>query len=128
MQKHRGCCGFSLAVAIGLALFANAMGQAQEAPPAAMSIEQAVERALKNYPAVSVSQDQVNAAAVGIELARTAYLPRIDSLAQINEQHCPDRETIERSADSRTSPTARALAQMVRWRTFTLLSEEGNVA
>jgi outer membrane protein TolC len=49
-----------------------------------MSIGQAVDSALKNYPAVSVSQDQVNAAAAGIELARTAYLPRIDSLAQIN--------------------------------------------
>src|SRR5262249_6263900 len=42
------------------------------------------ESALRNYPAVSVSQEQVNAAAAGIDLARTAYLPRVDSLAQFN--------------------------------------------
>src|SRR5437660_2436796 len=49
-----------------------------------MSTDQAVESALKHYPAVSVSQEQVNAAAAGIDLARTAYLPRVDSLAQFN--------------------------------------------
>jgi outer membrane protein TolC len=60
------------------------MGKAQQAPGTPMSIGQAVESALKNYPAVSVSQEQVNAAAAGIDLARTAYLPRVDSLAQFN--------------------------------------------
>src|SRR5205085_2621535 len=44
----------------------------------------AVDSALRNYPAVSVSQEQVNAAAAGIDLARTAYLPRVDSLVQFN--------------------------------------------
>jgi outer membrane protein TolC len=33
---------------------------------------------------VQVSQEQVAAAAAGIRLARTAYLPRIDGLAQVN--------------------------------------------
>jgi outer membrane protein TolC len=49
-----------------------------------MTIAQAVESALRNYPSVNVSQEQVSAAAAGIDLARTAYLPRIDSLAQFN--------------------------------------------
>lgn len=40
--------------------------------------------ALRNYPSVRVSEEQVNAAAAGIQLARTAYLPRIDALAQVN--------------------------------------------
>jgi outer membrane protein TolC len=31
-----------------------------------------------------VSQEQINAAAAQIELARTAYLPRVDSIAQVN--------------------------------------------
>ena len=38
-----------------------------------------VEAALRNYPSIRVSREQVNAAAAGIQLARTAYLPRIDS-------------------------------------------------
>jgi len=52
--------------------------------PSGMTIAQAVEAALHNYPAVRVSQEQMNAAAAGIQLARTAYLPRVDWLAQAN--------------------------------------------
>jgi outer membrane protein TolC len=43
-----------------------------------------VDAALKNYPAVRVSQQQTAAAAAAIDLARTAYLPRADVLAQLN--------------------------------------------
>jgi hypothetical protein len=39
---------------------------------------------LENYPSIRVSQEQINAAAAGISLARTAYLPRVDPLAQVN--------------------------------------------
>ena len=49
-----------------------------------MTLRQAVECALRNYPAIRVSQEQMNAAAAGIRLAQTAYLPRVDGLAQIN--------------------------------------------
>ncbi len=56
----------------------------QAIPPANLTIGQAVEAALKNYPSMRVSQEQINAAAAGIQLARTAYLPRIDVLAQAN--------------------------------------------
>jgi outer membrane protein len=49
-----------------------------------LTLTQAVESALRNYPSVRVSQEQINAAAAGIELARTAYLPRVDALAQVN--------------------------------------------
>ena len=55
---------------------------AQQTAP--LTIAQAVEAALRNYPAIRVSQEQINAAAAGIQLARTAYLPRIDGLAQVN--------------------------------------------
>jgi len=54
------------------------------APPAGLTIGQAVEGALRNYPSIRVSQEEINAAAAGIQLARTAYLPRIDVLAQAN--------------------------------------------
>jgi outer membrane protein len=54
---------------------------AHAAPP---TIAQAVEAALRNYPSVRVYEEQTNAAAAGIALARAAYLPRIDALAQVN--------------------------------------------
>src|SRR5437764_8542337 len=62
-------------------LFLVAVGAVRAQP---MNVTQAVEAALHNYPSVKVSQEQIAAAAAGIQLARTAYLPRIDGLAQVN--------------------------------------------
>jgi outer membrane protein TolC len=57
----------------------------QQAPVGApLTLGQAVQRALRNYPSVRVSREQINAAAAGIRLARTAYLPHADALAQVN--------------------------------------------
>ncbi len=67
-----------------LALAAAVPAIAQQPAPGTLTVGQAVERALKNYPAVRVSQEQINAAAAGIRLARTAYLPHADALAQVN--------------------------------------------
>jgi outer membrane protein len=53
-------------------------------PAPSLSIGQAVESALRNYPSIRVSQEQIGAAAAGIQLARTSYLPRVDFLAQAN--------------------------------------------
>jgi outer membrane protein TolC len=50
----------------------------------ALTPAQAVDAALKNYPSIRISQEQIQAASAGITLARTAYLPRVDSLAQVN--------------------------------------------
>src|SRR3954447_17739380 len=49
-----------------------------------LTMTQAVETALRNYPSVQVTQEQIAAAAAGIQLARTAFLPRIDGFAQVN--------------------------------------------
>jgi outer membrane protein len=51
---------------------------------AQMTITQAVGKATQNYPSIRVSVEQSGAAAEGIKLARTAFLPRVDFLAQIN--------------------------------------------
>ena len=51
---------------------------------AQLTISQAVEKASQNYPSIRVSVEQSGAAAAGIKLARTAYLPRVDFLAQLN--------------------------------------------
>jgi outer membrane protein TolC len=66
-----------------LAIVAALQAQ-QAAPPAGLTLGQAIEGALKNYPSVRVTQEQMNAAAAGIRLAQTAYLPRVDGLAQVN--------------------------------------------
>ncbi len=57
---------------------------AQASPETGVTLAQAVTAALHNYPSIRVSQEQINAAAAGIQLARTAYLPRVDLLAQAN--------------------------------------------
>lgn len=49
-----------------------------------LTIATAVAQALKNYPAIQVSEEQLNAASAGIRLARTAYLPHVEALAQAN--------------------------------------------
>jgi outer membrane protein len=49
-----------------------------------LTIGQSVERALAHYPAIRSSLEQVAAATSGINLARTAYLPRVDLLGQVN--------------------------------------------
>jgi len=54
------------------------------AQPAPLTITQAVGDALRDYPSIRVSREQINAAAAGIRVARTAYLPRVDAAAQVN--------------------------------------------
>jgi len=51
---------------------------------APLTLERAVAQAIEHYPSVRASQEQVSAAAAGIRLARTAYLPRVDATAGIN--------------------------------------------
>lgn len=65
--------------AVWLAIAATGILRAQP-----MTMTQAVETALRNYPSIQVTQEQIAAAAAGIEVARTAYLPRIDTTAQVN--------------------------------------------
>jgi len=49
-----------------------------------LTLEEAVKRSLEKYPSVRLSQQQVVQAGAGIQLARTAYLPKVDFLAQLN--------------------------------------------
>jgi outer membrane protein len=84
LKKIQLACATTIAV-LTLSLTANfALAAQPAAPPDGLTLTQAVEAALRNYPSVRVSQEQINAAAAGIQLARTAYLPRVDALAQVN--------------------------------------------
>src|SRR5947208_14109260 len=69
------------AYAVLMLTLTTAYGLAQ---PNRLTIDQAVQQALDKYPAVRSSLEQVSAAAAGINLARTAYLPRADFLGQVN--------------------------------------------
>src|SRR5271166_6431141 len=70
----------SLKATSALAVFAGLLS----AQPSPLTVSEAVERSLKNYPSIRASQEQMNAAAAAIQLARTAYLPKVDTLAQAN--------------------------------------------
>jgi outer membrane protein len=52
--------------------------------PGPLTISRAVSIALEHYPAIRVSEEQLAAARGAINLARTAYLPRLDAYAQLN--------------------------------------------
>jgi outer membrane protein len=75
-EARRGMARLGIAAA---ALMAIASGA-----PVELSLEEAVAAALRNYPSIRVSQEQLNAAAAAIRAAQSAYLPRIDGLAQVN--------------------------------------------
>ena len=49
-----------------------------------LTLEEAVDFALKNYPAVRAALERVTAAQAGVGLARTSYLPRADVVWQTN--------------------------------------------
>ena len=58
---------------------------AQPAPPRfPITVQQAVQYAVDTYPAIRASMARVSAQESGVDLARTSYLPRLDSSLQIN--------------------------------------------
>jgi outer membrane protein TolC len=73
--------------AIGFLVTAQLM--AQSTPPQApgravktFTLEEAIKYALANYPSVRASMEQVTAARTGLSLARTSYLPQLNSVYQ----------------------------------------------
>lgn len=74
-----------------LVMFVRGSGLAQQLPLTSgviqeppLTINQAVQQALGSYPALRRSLEQVSPAAAGINLARTAYLPSVGLLSQVN--------------------------------------------
>lgn len=79
-MRHTALTAILMIVTIG----SSCPVSAQQASSSSLTISQAVDNALRMYPAISVSQEQIDAAAAAVDLARTAYLPRIDSIVQVN--------------------------------------------
>jgi len=65
-----------------------ALAQSPPAPgstaTAGLTISQVVLDAQNNYPAIHVSEAELNAAVANIRLARTSYLPRLDGIFEMN--------------------------------------------
>jgi outer membrane protein TolC len=70
-----------MSVVVGIA---SLHAQSPEVPPQSMTLDQAVRYALDHYPAVRAALEQTNASAAGVDVARSTYLPRLDSVWQSN--------------------------------------------
>src|SRR5712691_1509773 len=74
----------AVAVMLWMPLARTVQAQSSGAASKVLTLEEAVDFALKNYPAVRASLERVNAAQAAIALARTNYLPRADMVWQTN--------------------------------------------
>ncbi len=81
---HRGYLKTGLSFALLLVMGTTMSAQSDPQNTKVFTLEEAVEFALKNYPAVRASLERLRAAQAGVGLARTAYLPRTDILWQTN--------------------------------------------
>jgi outer membrane protein TolC len=80
VNRHPWWIGFAL---VGCVLSpTRAAAQSPGAGP--LTLNDAIQLALKNYPAIKESRARTQAAEEGVGLARTAYLPRLDMVWQEN--------------------------------------------
>ena len=78
---------FAVMVVLLPALAASAQDpqtQPPASPPVSLTLEQALQFAIDHYPTVRAALEQVNASTAGVSVAKSAYLPRLDSLWQSN--------------------------------------------
>lgn len=73
--------GVCLAAPLGLAAQASS---AQPPASTAFTLEQALQYAVDHYPTVRAALEQITASTAGVAVAKSAYLPRLDSLWQSN--------------------------------------------
>ena len=76
--------GCLLVAGTSAAVIAQSSVVATPAVPSDLTIVQVVQDAEQNYPAIHISEQDLNAAVANIRLARTAYLPRLDGIVQVN--------------------------------------------
>jgi outer membrane protein len=71
-------------LALGSAGVAAQAATQLSAAPIVLTLDQAMQYAVDHYPAVRAALEQVTASTAGVNVARSAYLPRLDSLWQSN--------------------------------------------
>ena len=73
-----------LSIAVVSAMALPAAAQTPNSSAQIFTIDQALQYAVDHYPTVRAALEQVSASAAGLDAARAAYLPRLDSLWQSN--------------------------------------------
>src|ERR1051325_2268542 len=82
--NHRVYWKTGISVILMLAAGVPASAQSDQQKTRVFTLEEAVDFALKNYPAVRASLERLRSAEAGVGLARTSYLPRTEVLWQSN--------------------------------------------
>lgn len=82
MNRPSWRLGMAFALVVDLLMPTNVW--AQDAASGPLSVDEAIQLALKNYPRIKESRARADAADAGIAVAQTAYLPRLDLLWQVN--------------------------------------------
>jgi len=84
-ENHRaGLRWMTIALVVLISLGQTSPAQSSADQKKRLTLEEAVDFALKNYPAVRAALERVTAAQAGVGLARTNYLPRADMVWQTN--------------------------------------------
>ena len=84
LVNHRAALRWITIMLLSISLGRPTIAQSPIGERKTLTLEAAVDFALKNYPAVRAALERVNAAKAGVGLARTNYLPRADMVGQIN--------------------------------------------
>ena len=82
--NHRAYWKTGMSVVLLLTMGRPALAQSDQQKPRVFALEEAVDFAIKNYPAVRASLERFRSAEAGVSVARTNYLPRTDILWQSN--------------------------------------------
>jgi outer membrane protein len=75
---------FMMVSALAAPVAIGAQAPAQAGPLQVLTLDQAIQYAAEHYPTVRAALEQVKASTAGVDVARSAYLPRLDSLWQSN--------------------------------------------
>jgi len=85
LENHRaGLRWITVTLILLISLGRTSPAQSSADQKKRLTLEEAVDFALKNYPAVRAALQRVTAAQAGVGLARTNYLPRADMVWQTN--------------------------------------------
>src|SRR5262245_50946330 len=84
LASYRKCWKTVTSVIVLLICGCPVLAQSDQQKTKVFMLEEAVEFALKNYPAVRASLERVHSAEAGVSVARTNYLPRTEVLWQSN--------------------------------------------
>ena len=73
-----------LFVCVPAAAFSHPQTPGPAAQPQALTLDQAIQYATDHYPSIRAVLEQATASAAGVDVARSAYLPRLDAMWQSN--------------------------------------------